>query len=1270
MSPAVQKIRDLFVAAVKVPPEQWQAFLQEACAGDEELRRRVSELLQEHQQAGGFLDRPVAEPRATDDSDTNAEGDAAAVAPEACGTLIGPYKLLELIGEGGMGSVWMAEQKEPVQRHVALKIVKAGMDSRQAIVRFEAERQALALMDHPNIAKVFDGGTTANGRPFFVMELVKGVPITRYCDEQRLTPRARLELFLPVCWAIQHAHQKGIIHRDIKPSNVLVAPNDGRPVPKVIDFGIAKATGQRLTERTLFTTFGAVVGTLEYMSPEQAELNNQDIDTRSDIYALGVLLYELLTGTTPLSRERLKQAAFTELLRLIREEEPPRPSARLSESKEALPSISAQRRMEPATLTKVVRGELDWIVMKALEKDRSRRYETANSLAMDLQHYLADEPVQACPPSLAYRFRKFARRNKGRLAIVGLLFVGLVLALAGSLVSMSLIKEQRDQALRSEATARQRLCDALLAQAQAARRSGRAGQRFGSLDALAEAARLARERGAPEEDLLKLRNEAIACLALPDLRFERTLLENVPQTYWIDFDPEFRFFAWSDLEGTVRVRRVADGTETTRLPGPGAATQWVDPRFSPDGRWLRVGYSVSGRPPRVVFYEFREGKTDFRFELDHPCDFSPDGRLLAGYRPDGTISVYELPSGRLVKQLTVEQGAEGVIFHPDGRHLLVLVKADRRLLLLVDRETGKEVARYAHPQPVDGLSWRSDGRLLAVGCVDQRIYVWDQAQQRLQSVLEGHASLGIQVLFSNAGEFLISTAWDGNTRLWDPVSGRQLVCEPASHCVALRRDGRQLALLKDGHLTLWEVADGRECRTLHHGMVGNRTPRPRDWGPRNVSLSPEGRLLASSSLDGVRLWDLAHFAEVGHLPAGPTAAVLFHPDGESLFAYGPGGLQRWPIQRQPARDQAPGGSSVPRGLRIGPPQALDVPGNWAYAGITTDHLGRRLAVVDFRGEQVIVLDYEERSGPSGKPYSRKLILQQPGVAACRLSPDGRWALTWTPPDQNGCSANKVWDLTDGKTVSWSPPGEDEGGFFTADGSWLVTRPPGKTLLRSWRVPSWEPGPTLPKPSPVRAAPEPSPDGILFSWRQGISPWQLLDGGTGNILATLEPPSDVEGAFCFSPDGTWFVSATANHTIHVWDLRAIRRGLSRIGLDWDRPPYPPVEGDHDLKPIRVEVQARASKPRSGCVTVRERTDLLQKKSLMSCPVRPSDFVCDCRSRNALFLRKSDLQRVRSGQASTEAFVHANARVLQIIAAVLVSFVIFCHTAAARPYGKVE
>src|SRR5438874_9528737 len=330
---------------------------------------------------------------------------------ECVGTTVGPYKLLEQIGGVGMGIVYMAEQLRPVRRKVALKIIKPGMDSGQVIARFEAERQALTMMEHPNIAKVLDAGTTDAGRPYFVMELVKGIPITDYCDQARLTTRQRLELFMQVCQAVQHAHLKGVIRRDLKPSNVLVTLHDDKPVPKVIDFGIAKAAGQILTDKTLFTNYAQMLGTPLYMSPEQAQISGMDVDTRSDVYILGVLLYELLTGTTPFDQRRLREAAYDEMRRIIREEDPPKPSTRLSTVGEKITSISAHRHTDPKRLGQLVRGELDWIVMKALEKERARRYESANGLARDVERHLKDEAVQACPPTPWYRFRKFAKRR-------------------------------------------------------------------------------------------------------------------------------------------------------------------------------------------------------------------------------------------------------------------------------------------------------------------------------------------------------------------------------------------------------------------------------------------------------------------------------------------------------------------------------------------------------------------------------------------------------------------------------------------------------------------------------------------------------------------------------------------------------------------------------------------------------------------------------------------------------------------------------------------
>jgi tetratricopeptide (TPR) repeat protein len=437
MTNADQHLMTLFAAALDYGSDaERTAYLDRACADDPVVRERLEALLRAHGGAGRFLEA------APDNTPT---ADAPPAGPVAGAVLGGRFKLLEVIGEGGMGEVWLAQQQEPVRRPVALKVIKAGMDTRSVLARFEAERQALALMDHPNIAKVLDGGATPTGRPFFVMELVKGTPITQYCDEHRLTPRQRLDLFVPVCQAVQHAHQKGVIHRDLKPSNVLVAPYDGRPVPKVIDFGVAKAAGQPLTDKTLVTGLGAAVGTPEYMSPEQAELNNQDIDTRSDIYSLGVLLYELLTGSPPFTRRELERAGMLEMLRVIREQEPSRPSTKLSTA-EGLPALAANRGTEPAKLTKLVRGELDWIVMKALEKDRARRYETANGFAADVQRYLADEPVQACPPSAAYRLRKFARRNRGRLVAGGVLAAALLVALGA--VAGSVGWAWRDRAAR------------------------------------------------------------------------------------------------------------------------------------------------------------------------------------------------------------------------------------------------------------------------------------------------------------------------------------------------------------------------------------------------------------------------------------------------------------------------------------------------------------------------------------------------------------------------------------------------------------------------------------------------------------------------------------------------------------------------------------------------------------------------------------------------------------------------------------------------------
>jgi eukaryotic-like serine/threonine-protein kinase len=455
-TPSIDEI--FFAAMERESPEARGAYLDEVCGPDLDLRRRVERLLDAQLKVGSFLDSPAAGPTVNL---------LPAEVLEGPGSVIGPFKLLEQIGEGGMGIVYMAEQTQPVRRKVALKIIKPGMDTRQVIARFEAERQALAMMDHPNIAKVLDAGATESGRPYFVMELVRGIPITEYCDQNRLPINKRLDLFMQVCQAVQHAHQKGIIHRDIKPTNVLVTALDSVPLPRVIDFGIAKATGQSLTDKTLFTGFAQLIGTPLYMSPEQAELSAVDIDTKSDIYSLGVLLYELLTGTTPFDQDTFRTAALDEVRRIIREDEPPRPSTRLSGLGATLTTVSDNRQTDARMLSRSLRGELDWIVMKALEKDRRRRYETASGLARDVERYMAGDPVEAGQPSGWYRLRKFARRNRVILATTILIALSLVVGTTASVWQAILARRARADAVNQRDRARNAEADALAQRDQA-----------------------------------------------------------------------------------------------------------------------------------------------------------------------------------------------------------------------------------------------------------------------------------------------------------------------------------------------------------------------------------------------------------------------------------------------------------------------------------------------------------------------------------------------------------------------------------------------------------------------------------------------------------------------------------------------------------------------------------------------------------------------------------------------------------------------------------
>jgi hypothetical protein len=699
-------------ALEKREPQERAAFLDRVCADAPELRASVEALLSAYEE-GQFLESPAAALAETVDE---------AVARELPGAVIGRYGLLEQIGEGAFGVVFKAEQQQPIRRNVALKVLKPGMDTRQVIARFEAERQALALMDHPNIAKVLDAGQTSSGRPYFVMDLVKGLPITEFCDQAKLPIRERLELFLSVCQAVQHAHQKGIIHRDIKPSNVLVTLHDGTPLAKVIDFGIAKALGQELTDKTLYTGFAQLIGTPLYMSPEQAAFSNIDVDTRSDIYSLGVLLYELLTGTTPFDKERLHQAGYDEMRRIIREEEPAKPSTRISSMGQAAMTISTRRQSDPTRLGQFFRAELDWIVMKCLEKDRNRRYETANGLARDIQRYLHDEPVQACPPSLRYRLGKFGRKH-GKLLGTAAAFAVLLITLAvGATASAwrlgaekAATSQQLDETLKAKGETKLELYHSLVAQARANRLSGRCGRRVRSLEILAQATLLARELQLAEEDLLELRNETIACLPLVDLRVAKTWEGAPAGTFAVDFDGNLeRYVRVDHLKNMASVRNVADDSEVCRIREFSQSSEPL-PFLSPDGQFLGlvdgrwVGLKDGGGPLLKVWRVTRKGAELLLEEPGQGLRFSPDSCRVATVRADGRIRVYELPSVKQLQQWQTGPSSWALAFHPAGTQLAV---RHTGRITVFDVDTGKKLSEFGHPWGNGRVLWYPDGKQL------------------------------------------------------------------------------------------------------------------------------------------------------------------------------------------------------------------------------------------------------------------------------------------------------------------------------------------------------------------------------------------------------------------------------------------------------------------------------------------------------------------------------------------------------------------------------
>ena len=1091
------RVKDILFEAIEMAPDSRQEFLARVCEGDPDLCKRVQVLLAAHNHDQGFMKAGTSGGPRTLGPLVQEPQD---VQP---GDSLGRYHLIRELGEGGFGTVFLAEQRDSLKRHVAIKVLKPGMDTRHVIARFEAERHVLAMMDHPAIARVFDAGSTPAGRPYVVMEYVDGLPVTEYCDKNSLPVRARLEIFERVCAGVQHAHQRGIIHRDIKPSNILIAETDSGPEPKVIDFGIAKAIAEERGGISRLTQGLQLLGTPEYMSPEQATGATDRLDTRTDVYSLGVLLYELICGEPPFDREKLRTAGFVELERILREDVPSKPSTRIMAIDPIrLDAVATKRSSDPIRLPRILRGDLDWITLRAIEKEPDRRYPSPYALAADLRRHLNDLPVEAGPPSTLLALRKLLRRHRVAAVAAILTMSAIVIALIVTNISLYKVSQANEQSIEANKESREQLWASLLAQSRATRQGLQRGRRFASLDSLASAAAISPS--------LELRNEAIACFGLEDLEYLGAKSKlGLAATRGLD---QIDRYAHVPLVGVLLVASLEDDRELALFETPKRPMR--EAVFSADGRYISAIFSG---PTERITWDIQSGQRVLTLQgPDYQWNgvaFGSDasGDWQAHVDLEGFLSVHELPSGELRGRVEVGDGWNNMAATPDGS-LIGVTRVDEESVVIV-RTATLEVAELLEPGvSIRDLDFSDDGAFLAGAGADFNVHVWS-TNDWSQTVLRGHNGAVIAIDFASDGTEFATSSWDGSVRIWNAATVRP-VLGPLEGW-GLRGFGDILTATHRSALGLFSFERGDEIIKME-SLGDLRTFA-------SIDLTSDGKTALIGGEVGLRLYDVAS-GEILHVVSeSPSMDAIFNENEDRIFATFEADLHAW-----------------------------------SWDGTRLSDLG---SVVSLEGEKrltrIAPTDLLTMTSPSGV----SIIDPANGEAFAHLgmyrglttrpssTPDHQYVFTGT---WKGSPA-RVRDFATGQTL-WEMARGHVIGQFSPDGSVLVVGV-GSAIL-AYETEGWTEIWSLSRQNADDLAGRVmfSPGGEFLAVASSRYVLNLCRPENGEILASFESPGgQALGDVAFTPDASKLAVLTTQGLAHIYDLAKIRKHLATMNLDWSDPP---------------------------------------------------------------------------------------------------------------------